>query len=246
MASATNRLDYVVTNGFNTLYNYDGNGNIWHKGAQTYTFDLGNRLAASLGSSYAYDGHGRRTKIVSGDGSAHIQVYGQGGQLLWSEKDSCPNGTTPSGSQCTSTLTKTAYIYLEGKQIAETVIGGVTQYVHTDALGSPVAHTNQAGAELNRTKFEPYGYTAAGTKPGRTVTGLTTTGSAIGYTGHVNDPDTDLVYMQQRYYEPIAGRFLSVDPVATDSSTGVELQPVRLRAITVRTTMSIPMVGMPY
>ena len=155
MASATNRLDYVVTNGFNTLYNYDGNGNIWHKGAQTYTFDLGNRLAASLGSSYAYDGHGRRTKIVSGDGSAHIQVYGQGGQLLWSEKDSCPNGTTPSGSQCTSTLTKTAYIYLEGKQIAETVIGGVTQYVHTDALGSPVAHTNQAGAELNRTKFEP-------------------------------------------------------------------------------------------
>ena len=173
-----------------------------------------------MGSSYAYDGHGRRTKIVSGDGSIHIQVYSQGGQLLWSEKDSCPNGTTPSGGQCTSTLIKTAYIYLEGKQIAETVIGGVTQYVHTDALGSPVAHTNQAGAELNRTKFEPYGGTAAGTKPGRTVTGLTTTGSAIGFTGHVHDPDTDLVYMQQRYYDPIAGRFLSIDPVTTDANTG--------------------------
>jgi RHS repeat-associated protein len=42
----------------------------------------------------------------------------------------------------------------------------------------------------------------------------------IGFTGHVNDPQTDLVYMQQRYYDPIAGRFLSVDPVMTDANTG--------------------------
>jgi len=83
-----------------------------------------------------------------------------------------------------------------------------------------VAHTNQAGAELNRTKFEPYGLTAAGTKPGAAVAGLTTTGSAIGFTGHVNDPETDLVYMQQRYYDPVAGRFLSIDPVVTDANTG--------------------------
>lgn len=34
-----------------------------------------------------------------------------------------------------------------------------------------------------------------------------------GYTGHVNDPDTGLVYMQARYYDPGTGRFLSVDPV---------------------------------
>ncbi|MCE3262280.1 MAG: hypothetical protein K0R43_1359, partial [Pseudoduganella sp.] len=121
---------------------------------------------------------------------------------------SCPNGGTLSGSQCTGTMTtKTAYVYLGGKQIAETVVGGATQYVHTDALGSPVAHTDQGGAVLNRTKFEPYGYTAAGTKPGPTTTGFTTTGSAIGFTGHVNDPDTDLVYMQQRYYDPTGSSF---------------------------------------
>jgi RHS repeat-associated protein len=44
--------------------------------------------------------------------------------------------------------------------------------------------------------------------------------NGIGYTGHVNDPDTGLIYMQQRYYEPLAGRFLSVDPVTTDANTG--------------------------
>jgi RHS repeat-associated protein len=31
---------------------------------------------------------------------------------------------------------------------------------------------------------------------------------------------TGLVYMQQRYYDPIAGRFLSVDPVTTNAKDG--------------------------
>jgi RHS repeat-associated protein len=42
----------------------------------------------------------------------------------------------------------------------------------------------------------------------------------IGFTGHVNDGDTGLVYMQQRYYDPVAGRMLSIDPVLADSNTG--------------------------
>ena len=41
--------------------------------------------------------------------------------------------------------------------------------------------------------------------------------SGIGFTGHVNDPDTGFVYMQQHYYDPYAGRFLSVDPIVTDA-----------------------------
>lgn len=42
----------------------------------------------------------------------------------------------------------------------------------------------------------------------------------IGFTGHVNDADTGLTYMQQRYYDPVAGRFLSTDPVLTDYNSG--------------------------
>jgi RHS repeat-associated protein len=126
----------------------------------------------------------------------------------------CPNGGTPSGSNCVGggAATNVAYIYLGSKQIAE-VNNGVTQYVHTDALGSPVAHTNAAGALLNRTRFEAYGYPFAGTKPSVNT-------STIGFTGHQQDAETDLVYMQQRYYDPIAGRFLSVDPIVTDANTG--------------------------
>lgn len=54
-------------------------------------------------------------------------------------------------------------------------------------------------------------YPAQGTKPSPSV---------IGFTDHVQDAETDLVYMQQRYYDPIAGRFLSVDPIVTDANTG--------------------------
>ncbi|MBT1449252.1 RHS repeat-associated core domain-containing protein, partial [Glaciecola sp. XM2] len=34
-----------------------------------------------------------------------------------------------------------------------------------------------------------------------------------GYTGHISDSDTGLVYMQARYYDPVIGRFYSNDPV---------------------------------
>jgi RHS repeat-associated protein len=81
-------------------------------------------------------------------------------------------------------------------------------YIHTDGLGSPIARSDAAGNVISRTRYEPYGLTAAGDVP------------SIGFTGHVNDADTGLVYMQQRYYDPVAGRFLSIDPVTADEGTG--------------------------
>ena len=86
-------------------------------------------------------------------------------------------------------------------------LGNVT-FIHTDGLGSPVARTDSTGNVVSRTRYEPYGFTASGAAP------------TIGFTGHVNDADTGLTYMQQRYYDPVAGRFLSVDPVVTDANTG--------------------------
>lgn len=84
-----------------------------------------------------------------------------------------------------------------------------TKYQHTDALGSPVAVTNAAGAVIERNDYEPYGAIIG--KP---------TYSGIGYTGHVLDGATGLTYMQQRYYDQSVGRFLSVDPVTADAKVG--------------------------
>jgi RHS repeat-associated protein len=76
------------------------------------------------------------------------------------------------------------------------------EYIHTDALGSPVATTDAAGVVVEQQVYEPYGAPIA---HGPT--------DGPGYTGHVEDSATGLTYMQQRYYDPSIGRFLSVDPV---------------------------------
>lgn len=76
------------------------------------------------------------------------------------------------------------------------------EYIHTDALGSPVAVSDAGGTVVERTVYEPYG---------ASVGGEPTDGP--GYTGHVSDSATGLSYMQQRYMDPRLGVFLSVDPV---------------------------------
>jgi RHS repeat-associated protein len=98
--------------------------------------------------------------------------------------------------------------YTETMTTTAAAVNGSVTYVHTDGLGSPVAKTDSNGTVISRTRYEPYGYVASGDQP------------TIGFTGHVNDVDTGLTYMQQRYYDPVAGRFLSIDPVLTDVKTG--------------------------
>ena len=167
------------------------------RGTQAFVFDLGNRLSSATGkATYTYDGLGHRVKTVSADGTNKIQVYSPGGQLLY---------TVQTGGPSPANTAK--YVYLNRHVLAE-LNNGVVQYDHTDALGSPVARTNGAGTLLTRTRYEPYGATAAGTTP------------TIGFTGHVNDADTGLVNMQARYYDPLAGRMLSIDPVTTDVNSG--------------------------
>ncbi|HEU0277631.1 MAG TPA: RHS repeat-associated core domain-containing protein [Rhodanobacteraceae bacterium] len=82
-------------------------------------------------------------------------------------------------------------------------------YYYTDALHSAVVETNAQGQVLQTTHYAPYGQVL--NQPLQ---------DGPGYTGHEEDPGTGLVYMQQRYYDPVAGRFLSVDPVAVTADGG--------------------------
>ena len=106
-------------------------------------------------------------------------------------------------------VTSSANVIVNFKVTAPGV--AVVRYIHTDGLGSPVAKSDASGNLIagSRTRYEPYGMSVAGTAV-----------PTIGFTGHVNDADTGLTYMQQRYYDPVAARFLSEDPVLTDANTG--------------------------
>lgn len=82
------------------------------------------------------------------------------------------------------------------------VHAGTVTYVYTDPQGTPLAEADAHGNITARFDYSPYGSIALGTAP-----------NGPGYTGHVNDPETGLIYMQQRYDSPSEGRFLSPDPV---------------------------------
>ncbi|WP_444897809.1 polymorphic toxin-type HINT domain-containing protein [Microbulbifer sp. SSSA005] len=76
-------------------------------------------------------------------------------------------------------------------------------FYHNDMLGSPVAASDKEGKLLWRESYEPYGKKA----------GDEQSLNHRGYTGHAEDANTGLVYMQARYYDPLIGRFYSMDPV---------------------------------
>ena len=186
---------------------YDVQGNVQNKNGQAYTFDFGNRLRnVTDKESYRYDGLGRRVTTWKLNNAAELWMYSQAGQMLFS--------STWEGSGYLNHKTH-QHVYLAGSLVASidrawpsnTVLA--TKYQHTDALGSPVAVTNETGQVIERMDYEPWGAIIG--KPNH---------NGIGYTGHVMDGATGLTYMQQRYYDQSVGRFLSVDPVTANPNTG--------------------------
>lgn len=79
---------------------------------------------------------------------------------------------------------------------------GTVTYFYTDPQGTVLAEADAHGNITATFDYTPYGSTAMGTQP-----------NGPGYTGHINDPETNLVYMQARYYDAVTGHFLSIDPV---------------------------------
>lgn len=81
-----------------------------------------------------------------------------------------------------------------------TAQAGKVTYVYTDPQGTPLAEADASGTIIATFDYKPYGTQSSGSPA-----------AGPGYAGHVNDPDIGLVYMQERYYDPALGRFLSVD-----------------------------------
>jgi RHS repeat-associated protein len=193
LTSVTNTVGGATVVGLS----YDAQGNLANKNGQVFNFDFGNRLRGVNGvASYVYDGHGRRVRDYTT--ASKYSLYSQSGQLVFDN-----DGRAGKSSQ---------YVYLGNSLVAvREVAGSVTmvKYQHTDALATPVAVTDAAKAIVQTSEYEPYGQLV-----NRPLT------DGPGYTGHVQDAATGLTYMQQRYYDPLIGKFLSVDPIGTDGSNG--------------------------
>lgn len=81
-------------------------------------------------------------------------------------------------------------------------------YYHFNVQGSTVAATNESGQVIWREAYKPFGE--------RII--KTNSRNNQWYTGHSEDPTTSLIYMGDRWYDPVLGRFLGADPAPVKSN----------------------------
>jgi RHS repeat-associated protein len=195
-----------IANGLSTsTFAYDNDGNLIQKTTDgtttTYAYDYANRLIA-LGVSgatttYGYDAFGTR---VLQTGTSTTNIY----PFKWVSVAS----STGSGAQFATT---TDYVFNGDTLVAtvdqETASGNATgtpatHYIHPDHLGSTNVVTNASGTVEQTLDYFPYGGT-------RVSTGQNA--ESRQYIGQFAD-QSNLDYLNARYYEGSRGQFLSVDP----------------------------------
>lgn len=179
-----------------TSYAYDDAGNRTSRttGGTTdsYQWDAEGELASDDDYQYVYDANG--TRIVR-DGTDGTTVYLPGGQEL----------------TITGTAVSAARYYTFGGQTIATRtskgLSGVTSLV-TDRDGSVVAavpNTTWTTSSLKRVYSDPFGAVRGSTDAG--VPG------DHRFLGAPRDAASGLTLLGARYYDPVAGCFISVDPV---------------------------------
>jgi RHS repeat-associated protein len=82
---------------------------------------------------------------------------------------------------------------------------GTVTYLHHDQAGSTRLLTGSTGKVEGKCSYSAYGTP--------TCEGTATT--PLGFDGQYTSPDTGLVYLRNRVYDPATAQFLSVDPIAS-------------------------------
>jgi len=176
----------------NTGFSYDDNGNLTSDGELNYIYDGENRLkevkqGTNTIAAYAYDYMGRRTsKTVSGQ----TAFFHYDGWNVVAETDQA--GTTIA-----------SYTYDDRNQLVSMTRGSQTYYYQYNAHGDVVSLTNSASQVVNTYEYDPWGEVLSANE---------TVDNPYRYAGYRYDTETELYYLQHRYYDAGICRFLTRDP----------------------------------
>ena len=143
--------------------------------------------------------------LVSTVEETHSYVY-NGGQLV---QEVIVTETTVDGTTTTTTKTLNFTYDAAGMPLSLTY-NGTTYYYSTNIQGDIVSIVASSGITVVRYFYDAWGNI-------RTITGAmpNTLGKTnpLRYRGYVYDQDTELYYLQSRYYDPELGRWINADSV---------------------------------
>jgi RHS repeat-associated protein len=173
-----------------TTFLYDFNGNLTSDGTRGYSWNARNELTSLSGpvsATFAYDGLARRrSKTIAGTTT----------EFLYDGVN--PVRELAAGSPIANLLTG-----LRVDEFFMRIDFAGTRHYLTDALGSSVALSDDAGSVQTEYTYEPFGTTTAAGSSNQNV---------FQFTGREND-STGLLFYRARYYNPHVSRFVSEDPL---------------------------------
>jgi RHS repeat-associated protein len=159
------------------------------------TYDQLDRLTAyGASATYIYNGDGlRMSKTVSGNSEA----------FTWDS-----NNSTGVPRPLVDGTTSCVYDPL-GRPLEQISSGGTVMYYLHDQIGSTRLLRSSSGSTVASYTYDAYG----------TMVG--STGSAsnpLGYVGAYTDSESGAIYLINRYYDPSAAVFLTVDPIVNSTN----------------------------
>ena len=199
--TTTNRLT-SISGGLAAAFAYDAYGDITQIGAEKFAYNDARQLLSVSGTNFAtnkpieaityqYDGDGNVVSSAQNKVTTD-KIYNVNNQLLFSF----------------SPTQNVMYVYLAGQVVAEITTkdnSASTSWFSNNLLGSPVSASGSSGSLAWKQQYWPYGHEIDNLSHYRNS-------AHVGYTSKPFDSDTGLSDMGARYYNPIIGRFMGVDP----------------------------------
>lgn len=196
-------------------YVFSNRGNLIQKDTGTeitdYYYDSHDWLTevATLAEQwlYDYDGQGHRIEESSSEGTTRYVVDPTGGDM-WDVTAETDDTNSPQ------------IYYIQGYGLVYQLDAGTGNLLcyHFDPIGSTVALTDASGNIIDSYSYEEFGKT----------TGCScATSNKYQYVGKfgVSTAPDELLYMRARYYEPVNGRFVSLDPAVGEVANPDSLNP---------------------
>lgn len=201
-----------------TTYTYGGMGELLSgSDGRTATHDASGNLTTSTvngeTTTYGYDAAGRLVSVGLPDGRTVTYTLDGDGLRVGKDVDGTRVATYHWDTRPTVPLLVKEDLggagfrrYFHGTGPVAMQTADATSYLHTDGLTNVTAMSDDDGALLATYTYDAWGGDTVHEAPGAPS-------NLLRYGGHLLDPDTGLLHMRAREYDPTLGRFTQRDPV---------------------------------